>query len=325
MHRSFAFVRVSPFNRPLALAALLLSVGCVDTTGSILSLGREQQVVPEQPDPPDPDPPDPGDEPTPNPLRLTAPNGGESLFVGSTATLSWTTDGGTLPVNLYVSTNGGLSWRLIAPFLPASGSFEWFVDASPSTEALIRVESADGLLEDVSDAAFELALGTISVSAPAAGASFAPGTLQNIEWQSANYSGPVDLAVSVNDGASFESIARAEANDGLFEWSVPDAASTRVTVRVEASRAGPSGSSGVFAIQGADTIWYVNSDGGGGDGSSWFSPFTGINSALAAASAGDEVWVADGLYVGPLVIPDGVAVYGGFEGRDTETERYQRN
>ena len=53
-----------------------------------------------------------------------------------------------------------------------------------------------------------------------------------------------------------------------------------------------------------------------GDGSSWSQAFDRVQPALAAATAGDEIWVAEGLYFGGFDVPAGVSVYGGFQSGD---------
>ena len=77
-------------------------------------------------------------------------------------------------------------------------------------------------------------------------------------------------------------------------------------------------------------IWYVNvnSPYPQQDGSTWESPFRTINQALNVASAGDEIWVARGLYQegagdAPAVqMKNGVRMYGGFIGmEDSKFER----
>ena len=68
----------------------------------------------------------------------------------------------------------------------------------------------------------------------------------------------------------------------------------------------------------------------GDDGETWETAFDRLDTALAAASAGREIWVASGLYESPFFGPntgfemvEGVAILGGFEGG--ETANNQRN
>ena len=70
---------------------------------------------------------------------------------------------------------------------------------------------------------------------------------------------------------------------------------------------------------------------GANNGSSWIDAYTDLQSALSAASIGDEIWVAAGTYkptsgadrTVSFVLKNGVAVYGGFAG--IESLRDQRN
>ncbi len=63
----------------------------------------------------------------------------------------------------------------------------------------------------------------------------------------------------------------------------------------------------------------------GGDGSSWSRAYDSLTDALGAASSGDQLWVAKGVYVpttpagrdATFTIPDGVGVYGGFAGGES--------
>jgi hypothetical protein len=83
----------------------------------------------------------------------------------------------------------------------------------------------------------------------------------------------------------------------------------------------------------AQTIWHVNSasTAPSPNGLSWSSAFVDLHQALAAAQSGDEVWIAQGVYKPTsgndrfvtFNLPSGVALYGGFDG--TETQRDQRN
>jgi len=74
------------------------------------------------------------------------------------------------------------------------------------------------------------------------------------------------------------------------------------------------------------TVWFVNEAATGtGAGLTWTDAFTDLTSALRSARTGDQVWVARGTYEPTtgtdrtisFVVPEGVAIYGGFAGKET--------
>lgn len=73
-------------------------------------------------------------------------------------------------------------------------------------------------------------------------------------------------------------------------------------------------------------VFYVNDNASGlNDGTDWTNAFTDLQSALSAASSGDEVWVADGTYKPTsgtnrstwFNMKSGVDIYGGFNGTES--------
>lgn len=72
-------------------------------------------------------------------------------------------------------------------------------------------------------------------------------------------------------------------------------------------------------------ILYVRADAVGSEtnGLSWATAFKTISEGLQYATTGDELWVAAGTYTGPVEVPSGVALYGGFAGN--ESSRTQRD
>ena len=67
-------------------------------------------------------------------------------------------------------------------------------------------------------------------------------------------------------------------------------------------------------VQGA-TI-YVDVDAtGANDGTRWMHAFTSLSAGINRASAGDDVWVAEGTY-GAITLKTGVRLYGGFAGTE---------
>jgi hypothetical protein len=76
------------------------------------------------------------------------------------------------------------------------------------------------------------------------------------------------------------------------------------------------------------TLIYVNwkASGGLNNGSSWKNAYLRLSDALSKAGPHSEIWVAQGTYTpsaGGFMVPEGVAVYGGFEG--TESSRDDRD
>ncbi len=70
-------------------------------------------------------------------------------------------------------------------------------------------------------------------------------------------------------------------------------------------------------LTGNAAVQHVDLDAAGGDGSTWAAAFSSPGPALAAAAPGDQVWIAEGTYIGSWTIPSDVEVYGGFDGSET--------
>jgi len=97
-------------------------------------------------------------------LKLTSPNGGETLTVGSTHTITWQTYALTKTVAkviLQYSTDGGRTWKGIRSFVGSNpGSYNWNVPNDPSTNCKVRVILKDSvgatIAQDVSDRVFTI-------------------------------------------------------------------------------------------------------------------------------------------------------------------------
>jgi len=88
------------------------------------------------------------------------------------------------------------------------------------------------------------------------------------------------------------------------------------------------------STNGGGAIVYVDAEAtGANDGSSWVDAYTSLWHVLTAASSGDEIWVAEGTYkpTGPgertatFQLKNGVVLYGGFAGGETNRDEREPN
>ncbi len=92
-----------------------------------------------------------------NGIVLLSPIGGEELISGTPTIIRWTSVN-SLKLNINISYDKGHSWSLIADSIPSSsGSFQWFVADTSSTEALIKlVDSYNNSIKDSSKSTFRI-------------------------------------------------------------------------------------------------------------------------------------------------------------------------
>ncbi len=204
-------------------------------------------------------------------LTLTAPNGGELWQGNSTQTISWTSIAYSGQVNLDYSVDNGQSWTNIATGQPASGSFNWLVPNTATTEALVKVYNpGDPNLNDISDAVFEISApviptGTLTLAFPQGGEMLYIGNSYNIAWTSEDFAGQIGVDVSIDSGNTWATLSTDNDPSGTLEWMVPNAPTENAFVRVyDAGDQVPADTSGKFSLVEApsETLTVVYPNGG---------------------------------------------------------------
>jgi len=185
-------------------------------------------------------------------IKVTAPNGGERLAIGSTYTITWTSTATIGDVKIDYSTDNGFSWTEIAAATENDGQYDWLVPDTLSDTCLVQVSKIDGDPTDVSDAVFSIVTpSTITVTSPNGGESWEAGTSQDITWTSTGTVGNIKIEYSIDSGTSWTGIVNSTANSGIYQWIVPDTPSDTCLVRISESDidGGPSDiSDSVFSI-----------------------------------------------------------------------------
>ena len=134
-------------------------------------------------------------------VTVSSPNGGESLGLGSSRSVTWRSANCEGNVNIYLDRNGSLVGTVAAGVSAAAGTHTWTVGnyqggtAEAGSGYKIRVETTDGEAVDSSDAAFNLIVQTapLVLNAPDGGESWIHGSTQRITWTATGVSGNLNI------------------------------------------------------------------------------------------------------------------------------------
>ncbi len=177
---------------------------------------------------------------------LLTPNGAASdtFNVLCVVPITWTPSTFFSNVDLFYSTNNGVSWTTINTNLTNNGTYNWTIpnNITPSTQCLIKAaNTSDNTVFDVSDNVFTIFPG-ITVNTPNGGESWVGGCTQYvINWKRSPCIGNVNIKYSTNGGTSWSNVVNNIANTGTvtttqsYTWTTPQITSTQTRIKVEAS------------------------------------------------------------------------------------------
>ena len=183
-------------------------------------------------------------------VAVTSPAPGSTLFVGTPAAITWSSNA---PANwsarVELSRNGGSTYEFLT-VVSNTGSFNWIVTGAVTTAAIVRVTVYGGGSGTATSGTFAIAAPSVTVTGPTAGAAFYAGTPLAITW-STNLpaSAPVTVELSHDGGSTYQVLATGAANTGSFASIATGPSTTAAVARVTIN--GPatvSATSGAFGI-----------------------------------------------------------------------------
>jgi len=203
-------------------------------------------------------------------IALTSPAGGQHLTGGSVARIAWTAsdDKGIVSQKIEVSTDGGMTYTVLATLSGSISSFNWLVPEFRTTHARIKVTAYDGVNLPVSaepSSDLEIDQGppdstppVVGQVSPTTGDIVAGGVALKVAWTESDNIGVVKrvAALSTDGGRTFAEIFRVIAPGGApnqsYSWQVPASlsaveASLRITVSDGAGNSAAA-TSGLFQI-----------------------------------------------------------------------------
>ena len=160
-------------------------------------------------------------------LSLTSPNGGNTLNVGASSNITWTTTGTVANVKLEYSTDNGSTWNTITASTSNTGSYSWTVPDAISSQALVRVTDIDaGHPASSAQSASEFTIqSNMAVSAPTTSNNWAVNETHNITWTDTGTVGQIRIyyATSKDSYASWTEVTSgATSNSNTYSWTLPD-------------------------------------------------------------------------------------------------------
>ncbi|NIN35066.1 MAG: hypothetical protein GTN53_27740, partial [Candidatus Aminicenantes bacterium] len=89
-------------------------------------------------------------------ISVQSPNGGEEWCIGSSYDITWSYGGPVENVSIDYSTDNGGSWTPVVSSIPNTGSYNWTIPDTSSSQCLVRVREPGGTPSDTSDAVFTI-------------------------------------------------------------------------------------------------------------------------------------------------------------------------
>jgi uncharacterized repeat protein (TIGR03803 family) len=183
---------------------------------------------------------------------VTSPNGGEQWQRGIDKTITWTSVGVT-NIKILLMKGTVVNTNITNSYPAASGSYPWTVPAAQATgtDYKIRIVSKESAaVQDSSDDSFTIFAPSITVTAPATGASWQRGVVHTITWTKV---GILDANVKIQliKGTAVNStIAESTENDGSFAWLIPagQALAANYKIRIKTIDNAVTANSGKFSI-----------------------------------------------------------------------------
>ncbi|MBC8145889.1 MAG: hypothetical protein H7X80_09895, partial [bacterium] len=170
-------------------------------------------------------------------VKLLTTNDGARIFAGEKVKIDWSTIN-TMMVRLHYSTDNGGTWTPmigngVTRLGSSIGTYEWTVPAVNAPQTLVRVMNDERTrFTDVSDIAFDMAIGDLAITSPNGGESFELSEPITVTYR-APHSRTLRLDYSSNGGTSWQNVEPAiDAKLGAHTFTPPGMPTPRARVRV---------------------------------------------------------------------------------------------
>jgi hypothetical protein len=204
-------------------------------------------------------------------ITLTSPNGGQVWDVGTSQSITWSSENVTSNVLIQLYVNGTAD-RLITAGTSNDGSYTWSTalpnNGLASNDCTIGISAMSGTVYDFSNSDFAIRPQSFTATEPNGGEQWGIGDTERIEWTNPGGYANFALQVSRNGGSSWSTIESGLPGNYYYrDWTVTGYESATCRIRVIGNYDGGSrydDSSGYFAII-DQTPWIQVTDPNGGE------------------------------------------------------------
>ena len=171
------------------------------------------------------------------PIKLTSPNGGESLTTGKVVAIKWNKGDGKVKIELL---KDGKSAVTIAASTNNDGSHNWLIPYTVTTGSNYKIKitsTTTNSVKDTSDGKFTITrvaevTDHVNVSSPNGGESLTTGQTVPIAWKKNNGKGKVKIEL-LKGGKSSLTIVASTLNDGKHVWKIPSTVATGSNYQIQ--------------------------------------------------------------------------------------------
>ena len=166
-------------------------------------------------------------------IDVKSPDGGEILNIGEYYPIHWNWTGQFTNVAIEYSTDGGTTWNTITASTQNDGDYSWLIPNAPASNCRVKItNTTDSQCFNLSDSDFVIANNTIAITRPNGGEAYTIGDKVPIYWDWTGAFTNVKIDYSTDAGTTWNSITATTANDGSYEWTIPDAPSNSCRIKI---------------------------------------------------------------------------------------------
>jgi hypothetical protein len=172
-------------------------------------------------------------------VTVTAPNGGETLYVGATQAITWSHAGSADRYRISLSADSGATYGTTIADSTAASPYAWTVPDIPTTHARVQITALNAAGTAITTAAsaadFTIAKApTVSLQDPNGGEVLLAGGLFDVLWSATNTPDHYRLKLSTDGGNSYPITVLDPVTVSPWTWTVTNAPTTRGRLKIEA-------------------------------------------------------------------------------------------